>query len=354
MVSKIWLHIGAEKTGTTSIQAYFALNRAKLAELGCLYPASLSGPNSPGGGANHVALTAYALDDSKIHDQTRILTQFKKFPTAEAFRNRVRQGLVEELSARSFSTMILSNEHCSSRLQTDEEVRRLKRLCNEFSQNVTVVFYVRNQIDFLASHYSTTVTGGNTKPFPSPIPAAMLEKANYDAMLKPWESVFGRENVVVRLFESREFKDKDLLEDVSHVMGVSTAGLDRPERKNESLSPAALTFLREFNKHVPRILNGEINVLRGQIVEALRAVEPDARFAIPRSDAEEAKSFYVAGNQALKRRYFPDREAELFSAAKAVADEQSMQDVLPFETTVEIASTVWKFARRHNIKRIRS
>lgn len=354
MLSKIWLHIGAEKTGTTSLQAYFALNRANLAAHDCLYPESLSGVNASAGSPNHVALTAYALDDSKIHDQTRVLCQMKKFPSIGAFRNKIKQGLAAELAARSYTSMILSNEHCSSRLQSEDEILRLKQLCNEFCEDVTVVFYIRNQIDFLASHYSTTVTGGNTKAFPSPIPPMLLEKANYDVMLKPWEAVFGRDNIVVRLFETRDFKNRDLLDDMSAVVEAPTEGFERPERKNESLSPAALTFLREFNKHVPRILNGEINALRGQIVEALRVVEPESRFAIPRADAEAAKAFYVAGNEAIKQRYFPGREAELFSEAKAVAEGQSMQDALPFETTVDIAATVWKFARRHNIKRIRS
>ena len=53
MIDECILHIGTEKTGTTSIQKFLATNRTLLKANGVLYPLSP-------GKVNHIGLEAYA------------------------------------------------------------------------------------------------------------------------------------------------------------------------------------------------------------------------------------------------------------------------------------------------------
>ena len=54
----LYLHIGTEKTGTTSVQKFFKANRALLAKNGIVYPVAP-------GKQNHMGLAASAQDTAK-------------------------------------------------------------------------------------------------------------------------------------------------------------------------------------------------------------------------------------------------------------------------------------------------
>src|ERR1700684_2608387 len=68
------LHIGTEKTGTTTLQRYLALNRDEFLKQGYFIPASLSPyPDL----SNHERLTTYALNPIKTSDDLRIAAGLK-------------------------------------------------------------------------------------------------------------------------------------------------------------------------------------------------------------------------------------------------------------------------------------
>ena len=60
--SDIVLHIGSGKTGTTSIQRFLAQNRARLAELGLLYP------QTPGR-SRHYRLSLFIQPDDAVEQR---------------------------------------------------------------------------------------------------------------------------------------------------------------------------------------------------------------------------------------------------------------------------------------------
>ena len=62
------LHIGTEKTGTTTLQHFFSANRTRLAEAGILAPTSLAPEPAP---LNHTHLVAHALADWRLDDELR-------------------------------------------------------------------------------------------------------------------------------------------------------------------------------------------------------------------------------------------------------------------------------------------
>ena len=156
----LYLHIGTEKTGTSSVQNFFAANRELLARKGVLYP------ESPGA-RNHIGLAAAAQDLSGMGPLRKLLG-LKDRAEVELYRRKLAAGLEAEYRSRAFKTVVMSGEHCSSRLVDDEEVQWLKDMLSPHFEKIKIVIYLRRQDDYLLSIYSTSVKSG--AKFPLDIP----------------------------------------------------------------------------------------------------------------------------------------------------------------------------------------
>src|SRR5947208_827712 len=134
MIAQCWLHIGIEKTGTTSIQEFLALNREALLEKGFLYPVAP-------GRSNHIGLACFALEDEK-HDSIRRTLGIATQAQLARYRSRLLVQTDKEIEASTASFLIFSNEHLSSRLRTHSEVHRLKLFCDRIAARTIVVVYL--------------------------------------------------------------------------------------------------------------------------------------------------------------------------------------------------------------------
>lgn len=240
----LYLHIGTEKTGTTSIQRLFAGNRPLLAENGILYP------RTPGP-ANHLALATYA--------HTRRggeLWQKMGIANLEGYRNfraALRRDLEAELASApaSIQKTIMSNEHCSSRLKTVEEVEDLRQFLSTFFDDIYILVYLRRQDDFVVSTYSTAIKNGNSGVLAAPTDVQLARRYDYWELLSRWSQVFGRDRIVCRKFEKDSLADGDVVSDALAAMGVSAdERYERTPDANISLDAACLEFLRLMNMHM--------------------------------------------------------------------------------------------------------
>src|ERR1041385_6005831 len=135
---KLYLHIGTEKTGTTAIQTFFRENRDALIERGVLYPQA-------GGPQNHTGLAAAAMKPETINS-LRTLLGVMSTEQVEPYRQKFREALQAELSEHSgCHTTVFSNEHCSSRLMSDEEVHWLRDFLVPLFDDIKVVCYIRSE-----------------------------------------------------------------------------------------------------------------------------------------------------------------------------------------------------------------
>src|SRR5437588_5600820 len=145
------LHIGCEKTGTTSIQKFLRANRELLARAGILFP------RAPGE-ENQMGLAVAA--QSEFGPLRRKIFKLRSWPEVDAFREKLGRGLEQELTGSAFRRAIMSGEHCSSRLVSPAEVEWLRDFLRQFFDDITVVVYIRRQDEFLLSTYSTDIKGG--------------------------------------------------------------------------------------------------------------------------------------------------------------------------------------------------
>src|SRR5436309_11341852 len=113
MIAQCWLHIGTEKTGSTSVQTFLAQNRLGLLSRGWLYPETA-------GRMAHYSLVAFSLNDER-HDATRRMLGTEDRIGLDRFRRQLICSLANEIAASGAANLVLSNELLSARLREPGE-----------------------------------------------------------------------------------------------------------------------------------------------------------------------------------------------------------------------------------------
>jgi|KBSMisStandDraft_5_1062788.scaffolds.fasta_scaffold102019_3 hypothetical protein len=236
---ELFLHIGTEKTGTTSIQHFMAHNRSLLQEQGVLYP------RSPGK-LNHIGITALAQECD--HGELWAKLGIGTLEGRDQYASELEGSLEAELAAYPFTKVVLSNEHCSSRLMSDAEVDTLRKFLERFFSCIRVIIYLRRQDDFVVSTYSTGIKSGRTDPFELPKKRRSIRRYDYWELLSRWSRAFGKENILCRKFERTSFASGDLIADFLTAIGCDPGPTwQNPGSVNSSLDARCLEFLRLMN-----------------------------------------------------------------------------------------------------------
>lgn len=331
------LHIGIEKTGTTSIQSFLAMNRDVLKSRSILFPVSP-------GDENHEFLAGYAANDEK-RDDIRVRNKIESQEDLDGFRERFASRFADEVRAAACDTVILSGEHCSSRLVTREEVERLRGLLLGMVDDVRVIVYLRRQDEFLLSAYSTRVRCGETRRLS--LPAANKRRDRYDfaKLLDLWSGVFGKEAITGRIFSRATLVDGSAVSDFIQSAGLpADLPYQLPPEKNQSLDGEALELLRMINKHIPYVANGKLFPQRGNLADLLESVSSGSAVMMDPELLEGFMQSFATSNREVADEYFGGSlHAEgdpLFGPAPDFGN-RKIPEPISVGRAVEIFSKLW-------------
>jgi hypothetical protein len=116
---KFYVHIGTEKTGTTTLQKFLHFNRFKLIEAGYAYTISADVANN-----RLLPMTAYPLN--RRDEETRLRGIISDVELAK-FQKKTIKALQAEIASLACPGVIFSSEHIQSRLKGEGGVSRLKK-----------------------------------------------------------------------------------------------------------------------------------------------------------------------------------------------------------------------------------
>lgn len=333
---RLYLHIGTEKTGSTSIQVACAMNRERLRKAGFLYP------RVPGE-RTHIRLTLYAIDDGRSAD-LRPRAGLGLDRDYERFKHEFQHSLLQEISQSSCGAVVLSNEHLSSRLHRVEEINRLAEIVREIADSIEIIAYLRPQHELVASSYSTSVKSGSTAELELPIDDEN-PYFNYELLLEPWASVFGEGNIRVRIYDRLEMPTGDVVKDFLSTIGFEIpADFEYPSDRNPALDEKTIQFLLRFNRHVPPSVDGRVNPDRGDIVAALESISRGHRISLPEGMARKVLGNFEASNANVARRYLGRSDGVLFTNLQFSKGEPD--GLLTAEEAVAIAARLWRRNQR--------
>jgi hypothetical protein len=230
MGRRIILHIGGEKTGTTTLQKYLFRNAAILRQRSIHYFNDRSKPYVSG--VAHFPLAACLISEEVdfIPDEKRVSL------------SRALSALEEDIRQLD-GTIILSCEHFSSRLRSRDQLQRLRDALA--SEDVHVVCYAREQSELALSSWSTAVRYGCDQKFSLESVIPENPYYNYLHVAELWASVF--ENIHVREYRRDRLVNGDICADFFDLMGLDDRDLEACAPENEALDIERLEGLRFVN-----------------------------------------------------------------------------------------------------------
>ena len=256
----LYLHIGLEKTGTTSIQYGLANSRSTLKKEGVLYP------KTPGE-TNHLKLCVYALNEKQLHNlHTLYINQLSEL---SMFRENFKSELEREIALSKCNRVIMSSEHLSSNLGTVNQIQTLANLLKPMFENIYIIVYLRRQDTLHASRYSTQLKAGKSIEFSTETDNYL--DMDFAKLLTRWETIFGKSKMIVRWFDRQCFIENNLLKDFQNCLGLNS-GIPN-SKKNESLDVVRLSFLKEFNNQFKDLKGKPLREYRNNIVTALENMD---------------------------------------------------------------------------------
>lgn len=254
---RLYLHIGTGKTATTTIQSFLNMNRAALGKQSVFFPESL-------GKTNNRKLPAMVVDDDFVDDFFKVNHLLNEQDRRVA-KARWRESFIKELERnQAQDTAIISSEHLSTLLKEERHLQTLHAILSDHFDDIKILVYLRRPVDFAVSMYNTAIKIGGTQR--APVPAHENSDTDYASLIQRWASVFGQQNLIVRLFDRESLIGGDILQDFCAVTGIDDQCLHTPERHNPSLDHLGLELLRHMNTRIPRFVNNRPNPGRPALV----------------------------------------------------------------------------------------
>jgi len=227
---RVFLHIGTRKTGSSFIQNFCQQNRQLLLDLDFYYPDNDFFGERKGKSSGHWNL-------------------YRAFNGQQGYS--IKRYLPSECPADNviLSNEALSSEHCEVFKMADNVHHMLSE-----KFHVIVIIYLRRQDHLIASLYSEGIVSGNRKAMWSLsefLEGGHLPEIDYYKLLQSWANVFGKENIIVRPFETQQFYKRDLLRDFIHSIGIEWQerfAIPSEEYKNPSPDIVLVEALRQINR----------------------------------------------------------------------------------------------------------
>jgi len=220
---KFLIHIGVNKTGTSSLQNAFFSRRTQLSEMGVLYPRT-------------------GCQQSAHHQLSRVV---KGAPAAAL---GLSENWADDLRSefKDHELCVLSSENFA----TLRDVLPMTQICPP--GDTRVLLYLRDYAHYMASWYQQAIHSRNL--------AFSIEdflenyRADFSTIVSLWREVYGAENVEVRLYDRARLKEGDIVTDFCDMIrpGLDNIFAGMKHISNPSLSGNLLMFKRILNSFITR------------------------------------------------------------------------------------------------------
>ncbi len=349
------LHIGTEKTGTTSVQRFLAQNREALMAQGVFVPVSLA-PADAEGGLNHSDLAAMSLADWRLDDPLRQARGVTDAAALARFRAQAAAALASEIATapEGCTTLLLSSEHCHSRMQLLHEIAALHGFLAPWVSGFEVMVYLRPQHELAMSQHAMQLLAGDLAaemlphlPYPDDYTGPRVTDPayfDYARLLARWAAVFGHEAMRPAIYGAAELRDGDVVTDLFARLGVDIAGMARPPRLAGNISAAAQMFLRAFLAAIAG--RDEAAWMTGFVAANLRRSAPGGGVLPARGRAEAFIGQFAAGNARVREEWFPERPALFASDFLGLPEAECVPELSAPEVIALVAGLLQAEARR--------
>ncbi|MBQ7506401.1 MAG: hypothetical protein IJT05_03650 [Lachnospiraceae bacterium] len=323
----LYIHIGSPKTGTSSLQTFFGKNQSALYEDGVIF--------------RRMPFPKYLWEVPDLSDPKRLKYHDYASGAASADRNGMfllgsqKDGMQGENEARrkqGFALLLSWFREKDNILLTDEVLWRgidvwgpeTAAFAKQNNITVKIIVYLRRQLEYLDSLYRQDVKlflmrMSYREYAEHPLLKEDYLAADYRKPLEKLSKLFGRENLIVRVYDMKQWKreNKTIFDDFLGTMGLTFSSRYTVPKNdlNPSITHDTTELFRTLNDviDVPDERTHHLSYryrMAGYSVAALQEKGPRLSY-LSREEQEEVLRKYREANRAVAREYL-GRE-ELFS-----------------------------------------
>lgn len=327
MSKTLFLHIGLPKTGTTAIQRFCYYNRDLLAQQGYCYGKIMQSSTRVPSYVNGLFITEKIYSENKTIDK-------------EATKAHFEEGL--ELVGKqleAYNKVIVSAETIWNSLAYHagwERIKQLDNFCKGRDTQIKIMVYLRAQDEYLESLWKQRIKNGyhvaSWEEIKKNTPTSM--KVDFVARLKRLEKYFGKENLIVRIYDRRSFEgaDASIYSDFLAALGLEkTREYEEPEQLINTSIDIEFAEIKRILNHLQPVAEKnsalseylEKNAVLCTNIRRENSKEETTMFDV--DDRKEFRQQYEAGNERIRKKFFPDKDClfEEYPIEKKLFDKQN-------------------------------
>jgi hypothetical protein len=226
MKPKLYLHIGMNKNGTSTVQQYLTNNRKELMSQGICYP--------------------YMSEINNAHYELSNSFGFGPVSVCKHEHDDLINKIVAEAEGKN---VVLSSEYFSLRADNSQLISLLSS-----HYELIIIVYIRNHYEWIQSLFNQATKTTINPPWEKGIEAFYKhckENSNqilsYIELIQQWR---GADSLVVRPFNKSYFSEGDLINDFLKVIGVDKGKIEdnSSEVSNESIPLNFLDAIDTINR----------------------------------------------------------------------------------------------------------
>lgn len=332
---KLTLHIGTEKTGSSSIQNFIKTNQRLLKESGLEIPTTL-------GDGIHYKLQLMANSDEFQDDFLRNLGLHQDMDKRKRTIEQWRKDFKNEINNSKAKNWIISCETLHSRLTTEGEIEKLRTILEPLFEVIDILVYLRNPVELMASRASEYVKCGFILETPKPEEQKGFDICNHELTIKTWRNKIGQGEFMPRLFDKSFLKNKDLIDDFCSCCNIDMSKMISIQRQNTSMPYYCAKLISEVNRYVPRRwVDGTLIKSRWKLINLMRqTLKSGSVLQADDKTIESYRRYYQESNEWVRKEFFPDRQNLFEENCIQNINEEELTDA-QFEEIGKLIATIW-------------
>ena len=290
MSAELILHIGANKTGSSSIQRFIQKNKLLLPKLGYLMPDKEMRLGKRVTGEQVFGLEEILTTDPR--PQKRLQARMETI-----FNARPDENIQVLMSAENMGSV--------------RGAEFFKEVCAK--RRTKIIFYIRRQDDLIASSWQQWHSK-NHENFDAFLLKAVKTQGHWETILNAWEKNVGKDNIDVQVFERSKFPNGNIVHDFINKIGAGEH-IDSFEFIEEDINPTIFEYVTHLVTGNKAIFEDVHDNEFYEYVETLtgQTYSKGIKYSmISPTQRESIINYFTEENERIREKYFP-KEGRLFS-----------------------------------------